>query len=204
MLRGYNKAAKEYSLHHVGCLAHARRKFYEAAKATKSGGKANKALKLIQKIYKIEKELRAQNLTSDVFVEKRREQASPVWEEFHRWLKDMESSVPPGMNLGKAVTYSLNEYPKLIRYLDNAATTPDNNIAENAIRPFVIGRKNWLFCDSPKGAHASAVIYSLCETAMANKIEPQDYLFQLFEKMPRIDSTDRKALEQLLPWNIVD
>lgn len=201
---GYNKAAKEYNLHHVGCLAHARRKFYEAAKATKSGGKANKALKLIQKIYKIEKELRAQGLTPDVFVEKRRQLASPVWAEFHRWLKDMESSVPPGMNLGKAIIYSLNEYPKLIRYLDHAATTPDNNISENAIRPFVIGRKNWLFCDSPKGAHASAVIYSLCETAMANKIEPQDYLFQLFEKLPRIDSTDHKALEQLLPWNISD
>ena len=201
---GYNKAAKEYKLYHVGCLAHARRKFYEAAKATKSGGKANKALKLIQKIYKIEKELRAQNLTPDAFVEKRRQLASPVWGEFHNWLKEMESSVPPGMDLGKAIKYSLNEYPKLIRYLDHAATTPDNNIAENAIRPFVIGRKNWMFCDSPKGAHASAVIYSLCETAMANSIEPQDYLYQLFEKLPQIDSTDRKALEQLLPWNIID
>lgn len=74
--------------------------------------------------------------------------------------------------------------------------------AENAIRPFVIGRKNWMFCDSPRSAHSSAILYRLCETAMANKIEPQEYLFQLFEKLPLIDSTDSDALEQLLPWNI--
>jgi transposase len=201
---GYNKAAKEYKLYHVGCLAHARRKFYEAAKATKSGGKANKALKLIQKIYRIEKELREKDLDQLAFSVSRRKQSIPIWQEFHRWLKEMSASVPPKTKLGEAVTYTLNEYHKLVRYMKDAATTPDNNIAENAIRPFVIGRKNWLFCDSPKGAHASAVIYSLCETAMANKIEPQEYLFQLFEKLPRIDSTDRKALEQLLPWNIAD
>ena len=188
----------------MGCLAHARRKFYEAAKVTKSGGKANKALKLIQKIYKVEKELREQNLDQLTFIERRRKQVIPCWKDFQRWLNEMSTAVPPKTKLGEAVTYTRNEYNKLVRYMNFAATTPDNNIAENAIRPFVIGRKNWLFCDSPKGAHASAAIYSLCETAKANNIEPQDYLFQLFEKLPRIDSTDRKSLEQLLPWNIID
>ena len=86
--------------------------------------------------------------------------------------------------------------------MKNAVTTPDNNGAENAIRPFVVGRKNWLFCDTPKGAHASAIIYSLCETAKANDVEPQDYLYQLFEQLTAIDSGDQETLESLLPWNI--
>ncbi len=201
---GYYKAAKEYELDHVGCLAHARRKFYEAAKATKSGGKANTALKLIQKIYKVEKELREKDFDQRSFIETRRKQVVPIWKDFQKWLKEMSTTVPPKTKLGEAVSYTRNEYKKLVRYMKYAVTTPDNNIAENAIRPFVVGRKNWMFYDSPKGAHASAAIYSLCETAKANNIEPQNYLFQLFEKLPRIDSTDRKALEQLLPWNIIN
>ncbi|RDG28620.1 IS66 family transposase [Oceanispirochaeta sp. M1] len=199
---GYNKATREYGLYHVGCLAHARRKFFEAAKATKSGGKANKALKLIQKIYSLEKELRSSNLDDPLFVNRRREQVLPIWQEFHKWLKEMKASIPPKTKLGEAVSYTLNEYQKLVRYLKYAETTPDNNVAENAIRPFVIGRKNWLFCDTPGGAHASAIIYSLCETAKANNVEPQEYLYQLFEKLPTIDSSDLKALGNLLPWNI--
>lgn len=199
---GYNKATREYGLYHVGCLAHARRKFYEAAKATKSGGKANKALKIIQKIYRVEKELRSSNLDDALFVNRRRKQSLPIWQEFHKWLKEMKASIPPKTKLGEAVSYTLNEYQKLVRYLKHADTTPDNNRAENAIRPFVIGRKNWLFCDTPGGAHASAIIYSLCETAKANNVEPQNYLYQLFEKLPTIDSSDPKALETLLPWNI--
>ena len=107
----------------------------------------------------------------------------------------------PGTKLGEAVTYTLNEYYKLVRYMKYAFPTPDNNIAENAIRSFVIGRKNWLFCDTPRGV-TSATIYSLCETDKANGIEPQDYLYLLFEKLPLMDRDDPTALETILPWNI--
>jgi len=197
---GYNKAVGKHKLWHVGCLAHIRRKFYDAAKATKSGGQANKALKYIRSLYRIEKELRKLELPTDEFVRQRRHQAIPVLKEFRNWLKDKKKSVLPSSLLGQAIGYALSEYVKLVRYLKYDYLTPDNNSAENAIRPFVIGRKNWLFNDTPKGAYASATIYSLVETAKANDVEPMAYLNHVFENLPL--ATGKEDLEQLLPWNI--
>ncbi len=199
---GYNRASKEYKLYHVGCLAHARRKFFEAAAITKGEGNADKALKIIQKIYQAEKTLRAEHLDDELFVAERRKQVIPLWQEFHQLLKKWEISIPPKTKLGEAVNYTLNEYKKLVRYLKYVYVTPDNNLAENSIRPFVIGRKNWIFFDTPKGAHASAVLYSLIETAKANQLEPQDYLYHLFEMLPLIELDDQSDMEALLPWNI--
>lgn len=199
---GYNKAVKEYSLYHAGCLAHARRKFFEAAAITKGEGNADRALKIIQKIYQAEKTLRTEHLEDEIFVAERRKQVIPLWKQFHKLLKNLEASVPPKTKLGEAVTYTLNEYMKLVRYLKYAFITPDNNLAENSIRPFVIGRKNWIFFDTPRGAHASAVLYSLIETAKANQLEPQDYLYHLFEKIPLISAHEPLFLEAFLPWNI--
>ncbi len=103
--------------------------------------------------------------------------------------------VPPSALLGKAVNYALKEWEKLQRYLDNPYLTPDTNMIENAIRPFVIGRKNWLFSGSPRGAHASATLYSLIETAKANGIEPYRYLRYVFTKLPFVQSrADYRAL----------
>jgi hypothetical protein len=101
---------------------------------------------------------------------------------------------------GAAVSYALSEYIKIVRYLKYEYLTPDNNIAENAIRPFVIGRRNWLFSDTPKGAHASAALYSLVETAKANGLEPAKYLNYIFENIPMV--SHEKDLEKLLPWNV--
>jgi len=199
---GYNRAAKEYKLYHVGCLAHARRRFFEAASITKGDSNAHKALTIIQKIYQAEKALRAEHLEDELFVSKRRKQVIPLWKQFRKLLKDLEISVPPKTKLGEAVTYTLKEYSKLVRYLKYAYVTPDNNLAENSIRPFVIGRKNWVFFDTPRGAHASAILYSLIETAKANQLEPQNYLYHLFERLPLIESQDPSSLEALLPWNI--
>ena len=110
--------------------------------------------------------------------------------------------VPPSLPLGKAITYAQNEYTRVIKYLKYPQVTPDNNIAENAIRPFVVGRKNWLFCNTPSGAYASAVMYSLTETAKANGLNPQKYLQQVFEALPLIGEEDTESLKKLLPWNI--
>jgi len=197
---GYNRAAGKYNLWHVGCLAHIRRKFYEAAKATKSGGQANKALKYIKSLYRIEKELRQLELSPEEFVRQRRQQAIPVLKEFRKWLVIKEKTVLPSPSLGKAIKYALSEYVRLVRYLKYNLLTPDNNTAENAIRPFVVGRKNWLFNDTPKGAYASATIYSLVETAKANGVEPMAYLNHIFERLPLVSGKD--DLEMLLPWNI--
>lgn len=103
----------------------------------------------------------------------------------------------PKSALGKAISYTLGQWDRLIRYMDDVFITPDNNRAENAIRPFVLGRKNWLFSDTPKGAKASAAFYSLIETAKANGIEPNSYLKYIFTKLPRSKNTD--DLKVLLP-----
>ena len=102
--------------------------------------------------------------------------------------------------LGKAIAYTLNQWDKLVRYIEDGGLLPDNNMAENAIRPFVVGRKNWLFSGNPKGAKASASLYSLVETAKANNLEPYRYLRFIFEKLPYAQSP--KEYKALLPQYI--
>ena len=139
----------------------------------------------IAKLYRIEAELsdyREQD--PDRFAAERRAQVEPVLDKMHGWLRQKQGQVLPGSALGKAISFALGQWRKLIRYLDHPQLAPDNNSCEQAIRPFVIGRKNWLFSGSPRGAAASALLYSLIETAKANGCEPYWYLRELFEKLP--------------------
>jgi transposase len=197
---GYNAAGAQDGIIHVGCFAHARRYFTEAAKLSKkkinTGGKG---LIFIQKIYKIEKTLREQNLSANDFLSTRKKEVKPVLDNFYEWLQNV--SVPPQSKAGKAVSYALNEWNKLSKYIDHPFLTPDNNRAENTIRPFVVGRKNWLFSNTPKGANSSAILYSLVETAKANKLEPYKYLRYLFAKLP--EASTEEDLRQLLPTNVL-
>jgi len=199
--QGYNKAVKEYGLWHVGCLTHAKRKFFELAKVTKKVGKAHKGVSFFTKLYNVQKNLTKMNLTDDVFVKKRRELSIPIWQEFYKWLHDNKNRVAPDSPLSRAINYSINQYQNLVRYLKYPYITPDNNIAENAIRPFCLGRKNWLFNNSPKGAYSSAVLYSLVETAKINKIEPDKYLNYIFSEIA--DKGDNIDLDSLMPWNVL-
>ena len=203
----YNEAAREYQLTHIGCLAHVRRKFMDAEGSGNSKDSlARTPLELFKKIYKVERNLRVRlrlkRITPDQFAALRRGGTKPYWKAFRRWLDDTAPMVPPSLPLGKAITYAQNEYTRVIKYLKYPQVTPDNNIAENAIRPFVVGRKNWLFCNTPSGAYASAVMYSLTETAKANGLNPQKYLQQVFEALPLIGEEDTESLKKLLPWNI--
>ena len=118
------------------------------------------------------------------FAAARRRLVEPILVDFRAWLERRASQVPPETLLGKAVGYALTQWPKLIRYLEHPAMTPDTNACENAIRPFVVGRKNWLFSGSPRGAAASATLFSIIETAKANGHEPYWYLRKLFEELP--------------------
>jgi len=198
---GYHAAVAVGKLRHVGCMAHARRKFSEAVKAQgkkKQTGKAHRGLALIQKLYQIEKQ--ARTLTPEARYEYRRQHAPTILNELRRWLDEVLSQVPPTSATGKALNYLHNEWDKLIRYLEDGRLEIDNNGAENAIRPFVIGRKNWLFSDSVKGVKASANLYSLIETAKANGLEPYAYLRYLFTWLPRAESVEE--IEALLPGHI--
>jgi transposase len=195
---GYNAAVTMYELIHVGCFAHARREFYKAYDQKKKDSRAFKALSIIKKIYEIESDLREKNLENDVFVEKRRKAVTPVLDELHAFCVQTKDIVTPSSLIGEAVSYTLNEWSKLIRYLDLACMTPDNNEIERSIKSFVIGRKNWMFSNTPTGAHASAGMYSLIESAKANRLDPYLYLRFLFTKLPYVCG-DRDELRKLLP-----
>jgi transposase len=194
---GYNLAAGRDGIIHVGCFAHARRYFFDAAKLNKKDSKAHRGLEYIRSLYEIENRLRAETHTAERFVEIRKKEARSVLDEFRNWLVRIGPEVVPSSRTGQAIAYTLKEWDKLVRYLEADFMTPDNNEIERAIRPFVIGRKNWLFSNTPRGANASAAMYSLIESAKANKIEPYHYLRFLFTKLPRISGRDE--LKSLLP-----
>ncbi len=195
---GYNAVVTANGLTHVGCMAHARRKFSDAVKAqgkNKKKGIAHRGLTLIQKLYRIEKQSR--KLTTDERYVRRQKHAQPVLVEIRSWLDETLPQVPPTRTTGKALNYLNNEWSKLIAYLDDGRLEIDNNGAENAIRPFVLGRKNWLFSASVKGVKASANLYSLIETTKANGLEPYAYLRHLFAELPKAKTVE--DYEVLLP-----
>lgn len=200
---GYTKVGQRDGIVHVGCLAHARRKFDEALKAqrkTGRGGLAAEGLALIQQIYKLEKVAREAGLTLEQRQRLRDEQTRPVLDELRQWLDARRKHAPPSTLVGKAMTYLDTQWPRLIRILDDRRLEVDNNLCENAIRPFVMGRKAWLFSDTPAGADASARLYSLIETAKANGCEPYAYLRHIFTELPK--ATTLAEIETLLPWNV--
>ena len=134
--------------------------------------------------------MRAKDLEPREFVQERRAKTEPILAEFFSWLEKKQQSVVPSTLLGKAVAYTLHEWDALSRYLDRPEITPDNNAAERAVKPFVLGRKNWLFSGSPRGAEASCAIYSLIETAKHNGLDPFAYLNYVFIKAPTIENED--------------
>ena len=179
-------AGSEPGITLIGCWAHARRKFFDAQKASKKAGAAAEGMKYIRRLYQIEEELRSQDVFGQEFGERRRERVEPEIESFKEWLDKKAVTVVPSSLLGQAVRYTLGQWEKLIRYLDHPALTPDNNAAENAIRPFVVGRKNFLFSGSPRGALASSNLFSLIETAKLNGMNPYGYLYYVLSRLPDI------------------
>lgn len=188
----------------AGCWAHFRRKFIEALKGLpskkRSGSRAKEALNKIDRLFAIERRLK--NCTPEQRLEQRNLQSRPIVEYLHKWLQDIEPAILPKSLFGLGVNYGLQQWPKLLRFLEDGRIEMDNNRAERSIKPFVIGRKNWLFANTPKGARASAVIYSLVETSKENKLNPYAYLNHLFERLPNLEFSDAETLDQLLPWNV--
>lgn len=191
---------------HVGCWAHARRKFADViktlgpSKSRKKTGLADQALEYVGKLYAIESKAREDGLDALELHQRRQVKALPLLTEFHDWLHERKKETPPKSLIGKAILYTLGQWDRLKRYVDDGRLPPDNNMAENAVRPFVIGRKNWLFSGVAEGAKASAALYSIIETAKANGLDPYWYLRALFDRLPLADSRDQ--LRALLPQYI--
>ena len=199
----YATVAEELKLVHAGCIAHARRRFEEARKATPGDSShARCALDFIRELYLIERALwdREHPRTPEQRIAVRQSRSAPIMERFHAWLEALSSQVLPESRLGKAVHYTLGQWPKLTAFLSHGEAPIDNNRCENAIRPFVLGRKGWLFSDTVHGAVASANLYSLVETAKANGVEPHTYLSRLFERLPQLASVE--DYEAVLPWHL--
>ena len=198
---GYNAVLTRPDVIGVGCWAHVRRKFMDAKKALPKqaqdrGGKVLQALAFIGKLYQLEKALR--EVTAQTRQQRRQAEAVPVLNQFKAWLD--RQSLPPKTLLGKAVNYALAQWPRLMTYVEDGRLGIDNNPVENAIRPFAVGRKNWLFSDTQGGVVASANLYSLIETAKANRINDYAYLKLIFAELPAASSAVQ--LNALLPWNI--
>ncbi len=195
---GYNQVCKLIDVTRAGCWAHARRYFKDATKNSKKKKRAQKAINLIKKLYKVEEDCEA--LTSDKRLECRQEHAAPIMKKIKEFLDENIGKVPPKSLTGKALLYLQNEWDNLQVYLTNGNVRIDNNLVENKIRPFAIGRRNWLFSTSVEGAEASATLYSIVSTAKSNGLNPYDYLRYILEELPRREKLEE--IEELLPYNV--
>ncbi len=192
---GYSSLCEKEEVTRLGCWDHARRKFFEAFK-TNSGKKVGKkGIVLIDKLYKIEEDI--SELSVEKKLEIRKEKSLPVLAEIKEWLEEIRHNVVPKSQAGEAVIYTLNQWSSLSKVFERGDFAISNKFVENAIRPFSIGRKNWLFSTSIDGANASAMFYSIISTAKANGLNPFEYLNNLFEKLPLAQTADE--IEALLP-----
>lgn len=199
---GYAEACRRYGILRLGCWMHARRKFVDAQRLQPKGktGKADQALAFIAKLYQVESSCRTG--PPEPRYQARQEQAKPILDQLHAWLDKTLRTTPPKTTLGVALGYLQHQWPSLIRYIDDGRFPIDNGLAENAIRPFAVGRRNWLFSDTQAGARASANLYSLVETAKANGLNPQRYLERVFADLPNVKTV--ADYEALLPWHVAD
>jgi transposase len=200
--KGYDNLTSEITL--VGCWAHARRYFVEAIKALplrkdNTPTASEEGLAYCNKLFEIERELL--DVTPEERYEGRLRKSQPVIDDFKDWLQYQSSRAAPKTPLGKAIQYCRNQWKKLTAFLLDGRLELDNNRSERSIKPFVIGRKNWLFSNTPKGAASSAVIYSIVETAKENGLNPFEYLKYLFDMLPNSDISDIGVLDGFMPWS---
>ena len=197
---GYNQLARIDGIERLACWAHVRRRFVDAAKVQPAGkrGRADEAVDLIGKLYRIEREHK--DATDAVRLLARQQHSMPALAALHAWLEKTRPAVTPKSALGTAISYMSDYWSMLTRYTERGDLPIDNNRAENCIRPFVIGRRAWLFSDTPAGANSSAIIYSLVETAKANGLEPYTWLRRILRDLPAAKTVE--DVEALLPWNL--
>jgi len=191
---GYNSMRDKEGVVNIGCWAHCRRKFAEVVKMTSQTGKAHEIVSLIAKLYKVEVKARELNLGFEARKKLRQEEAKPILEKIHRCLS--KSSAPPKSAIQMAITYALNQWNYLIRYIDYGEVEIDNNWVENQIRPFAVGRKNWLFTGNREAAATAAFFYSIIQTCRLNTIDPRSYLIYVLNQVRnmRIGEIDPKIL----------
>lgn len=189
----------------VGCFAHARRKYMEIIKASDKDSNFHKLAlegkKYIDRLYSIEHNAKKDNLNPDKIFELRQKMSLPIINEYEKWLNNNPYNIYNQLAITKAINYSLNALPELKNYLKDGRLEIDNNRAERMMKSFVIGRKNFLFCFTESGAEASALLYSIVETAYANNLKVEQYLTYVFKTLPLINVKKIEEVSELLPYS---
>ena len=201
----YDQIARAYGLVHLGCWTHCRRYFVDAADALPKSARtpdkpALQFIALIGQLYAVESRAQDRKMTPQERLVERQRHSVPVLERIQALLLTHLHAVMPESLLGKALHYLSAQWPKLSRFVEDGSYPIDNNPCQNAIRPFVVGRRNWLFADTVGGANASANLYSLLQTCKVNRVDPYRYLAALFTALPAAKTAD--DYEALLPWRI--
>lgn len=201
---GYQAYDKLDNIKHMGCWAHCRRKYSEALDSAPSGTDLKRTasyrlLYKINKLFTLEKKLADKSY--EEIKETRQKEAKPIIDDFFKDVKECAKVAVDKTKLSQALTYSINQEENLRLYLEDGRIEISNNRAENSIRPFCVGRRNWLFSNTVKGAEASAAIYSLVETAKLNNLKPYEYFEYLLTVLTEIDINDDKELEKIMPWS---
>jgi hypothetical protein len=198
---GYRKL-EDQGVTLVECWAHVRRKFDEALKALKKEEKdtasANIGLRYCNQLFELERKYDKEEIYGEERVKHRELESKPIVEAFFAWVESMQMQVLPKSKLSQAITYAMNQRPRLMNFFLDGRLEISNNRVERTVRPFAVGRKNWMFAYCAKGAKASAIVYSIIETAIANGLMPFLYLKYLFETLPNIQ---REQFVDCLPWN---
>ena len=191
---GYNQVLRRDRLSHIGCMAHVRRRFYEAL--DESPEYAGVAVKAIQDLYRLERELKEGEADAAERETVRKEKALPVLEDLEKIFRHFKDVALPQSGLGKAVSYALNQWPSIKRYTEVGEAEIDNNSCENTIRGVAVGRKNWLFCGSPAGGKRAAMLYSLVESCKRIGVEPFAYLKDVID---RVSTHPMSRIRELTP-----
>jgi transposase len=188
-------------IQHVACMAHARRYFVDIVKATKNKpGIAKSAVEWFAKLYAIEKQLKEDKATTEQIKQTRTTMATPILTKFKQWLLAQQQTVLPKSPLGKAIFYSIKHWSSLTQYINDGRLEIDNNRSERAIKPFVIGRKNWLFNSTTKGADASSILFSLVQTCKEHNVDVFAYFKYALESAPKCKN--EQDIQKLLPYNV--
>ena len=200
---GYNNIRAQSNIIAFGCMAHARRKFAEVIKtgSKKSLGKAGEALKYFVNIYDIEEKARLDKMNYEQRKILRQSKAIPILDEFNQWLIESIKRVPPESAIANAIDYTIKQWSYLIRYTDHGEAEIDNNLVENQIRPFALGRRNWLFIMHEDSGRIAALYYSLIQSTKMNDLNPRIYMHYL---LTQVHALRKKAVNpvDLLPHRI--
>jgi hypothetical protein len=199
----YDKVSENRRATKVACWMHGRRNFFKIAKTTQKKGASHYILNKIGKLYQIEKEL-PKEASPEMRLQLRKEKSKPIVDEIYKWLLEKKDKALTKGPFAKAVAYMLNRWDEFLVFLSDGRVRLDTGMVENEVRPFAVGRRNWLFIGSERGGTVAAAYYTLIRNCEWSQVPPYDYFCWLFTEFPKIDKGDKEAISKLLPHHFAE